>query len=183
MAEKLNPFYKLLKAEVSINITSELKETFDSVDMLKKIWHGAEPYLVLLHCCAIPHLRLFWLLLCFITLPRCSLSSGLAEAYPDSLHWWAYHKPETLLMYILFYYFAEMFPIFKRCRRLPHLLQCWALPDLKILPTYILSNYVAEMFPIFKRCDFYPICYIGWLFPIPKNCWCISWRISLLRCS
>ena len=32
MAEKLNPFYKLLKAEVLINITSELKETFDSVN-------------------------------------------------------------------------------------------------------------------------------------------------------
>ena len=31
MAQKLNPFYKLLKAEVPINITSELKETFDSV--------------------------------------------------------------------------------------------------------------------------------------------------------
>ena len=31
MAEKLNPFYKLLKMEVAINITSELKETFDSV--------------------------------------------------------------------------------------------------------------------------------------------------------
>ena len=32
MAEKLNPFYKLLKAEVPINITSELKETFESVN-------------------------------------------------------------------------------------------------------------------------------------------------------
>ena len=32
MAEKLNPFYKLSKAEVPINITSELKETFDSVN-------------------------------------------------------------------------------------------------------------------------------------------------------
>ena len=32
MAEKLNPFYNLLKPEVPINITSELKETFDSVD-------------------------------------------------------------------------------------------------------------------------------------------------------
>ena len=32
MAEKFNPFYKLLKAEVPINITSELKETFDSVN-------------------------------------------------------------------------------------------------------------------------------------------------------
>ena len=32
MAGKLNPFYKLLKAEVPINITSELKETFDSVN-------------------------------------------------------------------------------------------------------------------------------------------------------
>ena len=32
MAEKLNPFYKLLKAEVPINITSELEETFDSVN-------------------------------------------------------------------------------------------------------------------------------------------------------
>ena len=31
MAEKLNPFYKLLKTEVPINITSELKETSDSV--------------------------------------------------------------------------------------------------------------------------------------------------------
>ena len=31
MAEKLNPFYKLLETEVPINITSELKETFDSV--------------------------------------------------------------------------------------------------------------------------------------------------------
>ena len=30
MAEKLNPFYNLLKMEVPINITSELKETFDS---------------------------------------------------------------------------------------------------------------------------------------------------------
>ena len=32
MAEKLNPFYKLLKAEIPMNITSELKETFDSVN-------------------------------------------------------------------------------------------------------------------------------------------------------
>ena len=32
MAEKLNPFYKLPKTEVPINITSELKETFDSVN-------------------------------------------------------------------------------------------------------------------------------------------------------
>ena len=32
MAEKLNPIHKLLKAEVPINITSELKETFDSVN-------------------------------------------------------------------------------------------------------------------------------------------------------
>ena len=32
MAEKLNRFYKLLKAEVPINITSELKETFHSVN-------------------------------------------------------------------------------------------------------------------------------------------------------
>ena len=32
MAEKLNSFYKLLKAEVPINITSELKKTFDSVN-------------------------------------------------------------------------------------------------------------------------------------------------------
>ena len=31
-AEKLNPFYKLLKTEVPINITSECKETFDSVN-------------------------------------------------------------------------------------------------------------------------------------------------------
>ena len=31
-AEKLNLFYKFLKAEVPINITSELKETFDSVN-------------------------------------------------------------------------------------------------------------------------------------------------------
>ena len=32
MAGELNPFYKLLKAEVPINITSELKETFHSVN-------------------------------------------------------------------------------------------------------------------------------------------------------
>ena len=32
IAEKLNPFYKLLEAEVPINITSELKETFESVN-------------------------------------------------------------------------------------------------------------------------------------------------------
>ena len=32
MAEELNPFDKLFKAEVPINITSELKETFDSVN-------------------------------------------------------------------------------------------------------------------------------------------------------
>ena len=32
MAEKLHPFYKLLKTEVPINITSQLKETFDSVN-------------------------------------------------------------------------------------------------------------------------------------------------------
>ena len=32
MAEKLSPFYKLLKAEVPINITSEPKNTFDSVN-------------------------------------------------------------------------------------------------------------------------------------------------------
>ena len=32
MAEKFNPFFKLLKTEVPINITSELKDTFDSVN-------------------------------------------------------------------------------------------------------------------------------------------------------
>ena len=32
MAEKLNSFYKLLNAEVPINITSELKGSFDSVN-------------------------------------------------------------------------------------------------------------------------------------------------------
>ena len=32
MAEKLNPYHKLLGTEVPINITSELKETFDSVN-------------------------------------------------------------------------------------------------------------------------------------------------------
>ena len=32
MAEKLHPFYKLLKTEVPINITSQLKKTFDSVN-------------------------------------------------------------------------------------------------------------------------------------------------------
>ena len=32
LAEKHNPFYKLLKPEVPINITSGLKETFDSVN-------------------------------------------------------------------------------------------------------------------------------------------------------
>ena len=32
MAEKLNPIYKLLKAEVPVNITSELKETFESLN-------------------------------------------------------------------------------------------------------------------------------------------------------
>ena len=32
MVEKFNPFYKLLKAEVPINITSDLKETFESVN-------------------------------------------------------------------------------------------------------------------------------------------------------
>ena len=32
MAEKLNAFYKLLKTEVPINITSELKQTFDAVN-------------------------------------------------------------------------------------------------------------------------------------------------------
>ena len=32
MAEKLHPFYKLLKTEVPINIMSQLKETFDSVN-------------------------------------------------------------------------------------------------------------------------------------------------------
>ena len=32
MAEKPNPFHKLLKTEVPINITSELKETFHSVN-------------------------------------------------------------------------------------------------------------------------------------------------------
>ena len=32
MTEKLNPFYKFLKVEFPINITSELKEAFDSVN-------------------------------------------------------------------------------------------------------------------------------------------------------
>ena len=32
MAEKPNPFYKLLKTEAPINIRSELKKTFDSVN-------------------------------------------------------------------------------------------------------------------------------------------------------
>ena len=32
MAEKLYPFYKLLKTEVPINITSTMKELFDSLN-------------------------------------------------------------------------------------------------------------------------------------------------------
>ena len=32
MVEKPNPFYKLLKTKAKINITSELKQTFDSVN-------------------------------------------------------------------------------------------------------------------------------------------------------
>ena len=32
MVEKPNPFYKLPKTEVPVNITSELKETFNSVN-------------------------------------------------------------------------------------------------------------------------------------------------------
>ena len=32
MVEKLNPLYKLLKTEVQINITSELKEAFHSIN-------------------------------------------------------------------------------------------------------------------------------------------------------
>ena len=32
MVEKPNPFYKMLKTEVPINITSELRKTFDSVN-------------------------------------------------------------------------------------------------------------------------------------------------------
>ena len=41
MAEKLNPFYELLKTEVPINITSELKKkTFDSVN--KALSHACE---------------------------------------------------------------------------------------------------------------------------------------------
>ena len=32
LAENLNPFYKLLQTEVPINITSKLKETFDTVN-------------------------------------------------------------------------------------------------------------------------------------------------------
>ena len=32
MAEKPNPFNKLIKTEVPFNITSDLKETFDSVN-------------------------------------------------------------------------------------------------------------------------------------------------------
>ena len=32
MAEKLNPFYKLLKTEMPFSITSDLKETFDSAN-------------------------------------------------------------------------------------------------------------------------------------------------------
>ena len=42
MAAKLNPFYKLLKAEVPINITSELKETVNSVNKaLSDAWELA----------------------------------------------------------------------------------------------------------------------------------------------
>ena len=36
MAEKLNPFDKLLKTEVPINITSELKETSDACQLALK---------------------------------------------------------------------------------------------------------------------------------------------------
>ena len=32
IAQKLNPFYKILKAEVPNNITSELKDIFESVN-------------------------------------------------------------------------------------------------------------------------------------------------------
>ena len=32
MAEKLHPFFKLLKSEIPINVTSELRETFNLVN-------------------------------------------------------------------------------------------------------------------------------------------------------
>ena len=42
MAGKPNPFYKMFKTEVPINITSELKETFDSVNKtLSDAWQIA----------------------------------------------------------------------------------------------------------------------------------------------
>ena len=43
MVEKLNPYYKLLKAQVLTNNTSELKETFDS--MYKAISDASEQVL------------------------------------------------------------------------------------------------------------------------------------------
>ena len=38
MAQKLNPFYKLLEAETPNNVTPELKETFDSAMLVNWLW-------------------------------------------------------------------------------------------------------------------------------------------------
>ena len=55
MAEKLNPFYKLVKAVILINTTSDLKEAFDSVTKalsdacdpaLKQHFPGKQPVLM-----------------------------------------------------------------------------------------------------------------------------------------
>ena len=72
---------------------------------------------------------------CHITLLSCSPSHNIAEAYFVLLQCWTIPNIETLLMYTLSCYIAELFQNMKPCRSI-----------------YTQSSYIAALFPIIKRC-------------------------------
>ena len=80
-------------------------------------------------------------------------------------------EQDDLLLYYLFCYIAELFPILWHCWGIlylitllrcfiswnladvyPDLLHCWAVPNLKILLMFSVCYYIAELYPIIVYC-------------------------------
>ena len=115
-----------------------------------------------------------WVMFCVITLLSDSEPENTVDVYSVFLHCWKAPNLETLVMYYLACYIAELFPIFKlywgifyfitllRCSQSWNtanvytvLLHCWAVPKLETLVTYTLSYYIAEIYQCWTIADLY----------------------------
>ena len=111
----------------------------------------AEKLPILKYCCCI---------ICLVTLLSFFPFYNIAEAYFFFLLCWDVLNLETLLMYTLTCYIAELFSILKHCWWIRCLI--WKAPNLEIFLLYYLSCYIAELFPSYNIAEAYFILLLCW---------------------